>query len=194
LSDNSQNREWVNVSLDDVCIIQNGQIDPTISPYRDMIHIAPDDIESETGRILEQNTAAADGISSGNYEFTEGAILYSKIRPNLRKVAFPRFRGVCSADVYPIYPKPNLLPEVLFHILLSENFTDYAVAHSVRSAIPKLNRQAMLKYRFKLPPRNEQDQLLEVLRTISLSTESVKRHVEKSKELKRSLLSSLIRI
>ena len=62
LIDKNLNSKWQEVKLDDVCDIQNGQVDPKEPPYRDMIHIASDDIESGTGRILEMNTAAQDKV------------------------------------------------------------------------------------------------------------------------------------
>lgn len=193
LSESSQAGTYLSVLLDDVCTIQNGQVDPTVPPFSNMIHLAPDDMESRTGRILEMKTAAQDGVSSGNYAFTEDAIIYSKIRPNLRKVAFPKFAGVCSADMYPVYPKPNILPEMLFYILLSEGFTSYATANSVRSAIPKLNRQAMLRYTFKLPHLDEQEQLLAILRSFSASINSLGEQISSLQAVKKHLLSNLLR-
>ncbi|CAK0752770.1 type I restriction enzyme, S subunit [Gammaproteobacteria bacterium] len=146
LIDGNLNSEWQEVKLDDICDVQNGQVDPKQPPYCDMIHIASDDIESGTGRILEMNTAAQDKVISGNYLFTEKAIVYSKIRPNLKKVVFPKFTGVCSADVYPIYPRENIIPELLFQLMLSETFTQYATSQSARSAIPKINRNGFRSY------------------------------------------------
>jgi type I restriction enzyme S subunit len=192
LSENSLSFDWPGVSLKDVCTIQSGQVDPTTLPYSDMIHIAPDDIECETGRILEKNTAAADGVTSGKYEFAETAILYSKIRPNLRKVAFPRFQGVCSADVYPVYAANNILPGFLFRILLSDGFTAYAIANSVRSAIPKINRPAMLRYRFHLPPLDQQRALLGQFENLSTSFQLADKHRAHSRDLKHSLLEHLL--
>lgn len=172
------------VTLGDVCTIQSGQIDPRLLPYRDMIHIAPDDIETGTGRILEKKTAVEDNVQSGNYEFTARAILYSKIRPNLQKVAFPKFSGVCSADIYPVYAGPETVPDFLFWLLLSEDFTKYATAHSVRSAIPKLNRQAMLKYSFGLPTLDEQQRISNLVNSFWEADAAFLKHMTKTSNLK----------
>jgi type I restriction enzyme, S subunit len=189
LSQNGENTVWKEVILNDVCIIQSGQIDPKQSPYAEMIHIASDDIESGTGRILEMNTAAQDKVISGNYLFNEKAIVYSKIRPNLRKVAFPKFSGVCSADAYPIYSKDNILPELLFLLLLSETFTTYAVSCSARSAFPKINREALLSYKFRLPPKAIQERIVEESFATRDALENARIHIENSKILRRELLN-----
>lgn len=180
------------VQLTDVCTIQGGQIDPTQEPYRAMIHIAPDDIESSTGRILERNTAAEDGVSSGNYFFSEAAILYSKIRPNLRKVALVDFEGVCSADVYPLYAKSNILRDFLYLLLLSPNFTSYAVVRSIRSAIPKINRDDLLKYAFDLPSIAAQEHIIDRMKVFEINIQSVDNHINQLKELKQKCLSELL--
>jgi type I restriction enzyme, S subunit len=192
LTDGNMNAGWIEVKLSDVCDIQNGQIDPKESPYCDMVHIASDDIESGTGGILEMNTAAQDQVISGNYLFTEKAIVYSKIRPNLKKVVFPKFSGVCSADVYPIYPRENILPDLLFQLLLSETFTQYAISQSARSAIPKINRDGLLAFKFRLPPLRVQEKIAEILNDIFQSLELAKQHVQNSKILKRELLQKTL--
>ncbi len=189
IDSNSNNDSWLKVNLKEVCTIQNGQVDPTIEPYSQMIHIAPDDIETETGNILEMKKASEDNIKSGKYEFSEKAILYSKIRPNLRKVAFPQFSGVCSADVYPLYAKPQILPDYLFYLLLSENFTNYAESNSVRSAIPKLNRPALLTYNFKLPPLRQQIILVQAMAGLSLARKENTKHLKTLFNLKKELLA-----
>lgn len=192
LSVESSHESWQTVTLADVCFVQSGQVNPTVEPYLNMIHIAPDDIESQTGRILEKKTAAEDRITSGKYEFKSGAILYNKIRPNLQKVALPDFDGVCSADVYPVYAKENVIQKLLFYVLLSEEFTKYAVANSVRSAIPKLNREAMMKYSFKLPPLQVQERIVEALDSIATSLQEIENHKKQSQILKNELIKKLL--
>ncbi len=193
LVENESKMNWQEVTLADVCDIQNGQIDPKHPPYCDMIHIASDDIESGTGRILELNTAAQDKVNSGNYLFSEKAIVYSKIRPNLKKVVFPKFEGVCSADVYPIFPRNNILPDLLFQLLLSDSFTQYAISQSARSAIPKINRNGLLAFKFRLPPMEVQTRLVNDTVSTFEAIETAKSHVESSKALKRELLNKAMR-
>jgi type I restriction enzyme M protein len=183
--------KWPFLKMDEICTVQQGQVDPKEAPYSQMIHIAPDDIESETGRILETKTAAEDKVISGKYEFTDKAILYCKIRPYLRKVASPRFSGICSADMYPVYAKTNISPEFLFQLLLSDHFTKYAIMHSARSAFPKLNREALFAFQFRLPPLAAQKQFLSRLNCIEDSANSLAAHVEKLRLFQAAITGSI---
>jgi type I restriction enzyme, S subunit len=188
---NNGKSKWPTVSMEDICTIQQGQVDPKQDPYSQMIHLAPDDIESDTGRILEKKTAAEDKVISGKYEFTDEAVLYCKIRPYLRKVAFPRFSGICSADMYPLYPKLNTLPEFLFRLLLSEDFTKFAIMHSARSAFPKLNRESLFAYRLRLPPLDEQRTFLVQVNKIAGVIEQLADHIEHLRHIGETLTNSI---
>jgi len=88
--------------------IKSGQIDPESNKYRSYILIAPNHIESSTGRILFTETAEEQSAESGKYLFEKDEVLYSKIRPHLKKACFPKFEGLCSADVYPLKPKTTI--------------------------------------------------------------------------------------
>lgn len=76
--------EWEIDSLVSRISFPQGQVDPRYEPYCHFTLVAPDHIESETGRLLERATAAAQGAISGKYLFAAGDVLYSKIRPYLR--------------------------------------------------------------------------------------------------------------
>ena len=60
-------------------------------------------------------------MTSTKYLFSPGDVLYSKLRPYLRKVALVDFRGLCSADMYPIEADHEVLdPTFLKFLLLSD--------------------------------------------------------------------------
>jgi type I restriction enzyme M protein len=145
------------VQLGDVCWIANGLVDPKDDAYADMIHVGGGNIESGTGRLLNLQTAREEKLISGKYLFPSDVVLYSKIRPYLRKVARPEFEGLCSADVYPLSFDSSILDRgFLFHLLIGHSFTEYAIRGSARVGMPKVNQDHLFAYAFKLPPLAEQ--------------------------------------
>src|SRR5687768_3241458 len=106
---------------------RGNSIDPKEEPWSEMPLIAPNHIESGTGRVLNIESAAEQGAESGKYAYPAGTVLYSKIRPALAKACIAPENGLCSADMYPIVPTPSLLPGFLLMQLLSGAFTDWAV-------------------------------------------------------------------
>ncbi len=143
-----------------------GQVDPREHPYVDMPHVGPDSIESGTCRLLPDTiqTPRQLGLKSGKYLFSPQHVLYSKIRPALRKVALPNFAGVCSADMYPLLPNTDIITrEFLALCLLSPGFTQYAVDKSVRNAIPKINRKTLLAFEMPVPSKKVQAEIVRKL-------------------------------
>ena len=122
------------------CHVKSGQVDPREPEYAEMMLIAPDHIESCTGRLHQVTSAEEQGAISGKYFCPEGTVLYSKIRPALRKVALHDGECLCSADMYAIGPGPDLIREFLFYFLLTDAFTSYAELEPLRVAMPKVNR------------------------------------------------------
>ena len=100
--------DWVLRPMLSVVRVASGQVDPKVEPYRAMTLVAPDHIESGTGRLLQKETAAEQQAISGKYIFEKGDVVYSKIRPYLRKAILADFDGLCSADMYPLRPAPNV--------------------------------------------------------------------------------------
>ncbi|MBC8245639.1 MAG: restriction endonuclease subunit S [Verrucomicrobia bacterium] len=137
--------------------------------------------------------AREEQLISGKFPFDESMVLYSKIRPYLKKVSRPSFRGLCSADIYPLAPNAEILErDFLFHLLLTADFTDYAIKGSARAGMPKVNRPHLFAYSFNLPPLPTQQAIVEKLDALSEETKALEAIYERKQsalaELKQSLL------
>jgi type I restriction enzyme S subunit len=141
--------------------INSGQVDPREKKYRTQILIAPNHIQSGTGLLLNQETADSQGADSGKYIVNRGQVIYSKIRPNLRKATIAPCDCLCSADMYGISVNEGVMrSEFLLLLLLSEPFTKFAVDASMRVAMPKVNREALANCPLWFPTIAEQDRII----------------------------------
>lgn len=147
---------WGVIPLKWQCSIQSGQVDPTTAPYDEMTLIAPDHIEGGTGKLLAKATANEQAAISGKYLCHPQDVLYSKIRPALRKVVLTEEICLCSADMYAIAPGTDFERDYLFYFLLTDAFTAYAELASMRVAMPKVNREALGSFPLVKPPLDEQ--------------------------------------
>ena len=138
--------------------------------YENYPHIGIDSIEKETGKLIGYRTIAEDGVISGKYLFTSAHIIYSKIRPNLNKVAMPDFEGLCSADAYPILVKKDVCNREYFgYILRSKYFLDYVLAFSNRTNLPKVNKNQVEGFTLPLPPIEFQNQFADFVHKVNKS-------------------------
>lgn len=172
--------------------IANGQVDPKQEPYKSMILVAPDHIERGTGRLLDKKTAAEQKAISGKYAFEKGNIVYSKIRPYLRKAVLANFDGLCSADMYPLKPAIDVSGRFMLAVILGHRFSKYAESVSVRSGMPKINREELAEYSFALPPLSEQNAVSSVLFDTDILIEKLETLLEKKKNIKQGAMQELL--
>ena len=158
--------------------IQEGQVDPEEEPYSDLPLIAPNHIESNTGRVFDLTSARDQAAISGKYLVRKGDVVYSKIRPHLNKCALADFDGLCSADMYPIRTEQELTPDFLLHWMLAQPFLDYATESSMRVAMPKLNRDTLSAAPLVVPPEPEQNAIVAHIRKVTHRIDSMATKVE----------------
>lgn len=152
--------QWPRKPLEELCDIESGQVDPKLPQFACLPHVNGGNIVSGRSRLASVRTAAEDGMTSGKYLFRRGQVLYSKLRPYLRKAVLAEFDGVCSADMYPITPRASLLDaRYLCQLLISAPFTAYAAEQSERARMPKLNREQLLAWKAPVPDLSTQKKL-----------------------------------
>ena len=184
----TNSKGWQIVGFKDCADIDTNMVHD-FEGYEDYPHIGIDSIEKETGRLIGYRTIAEDGIISGKYLFTPEHIIYSKIRPNLNKVAMPDFDGLCSADAYPILVKEGICNREYFgYTLRSQYFLDYILAFSNRTNLPKVNKSQVEGFVLPLPPIELQNQFSDFV----VSTDKSKSKIQKSLEETQLLFDSLM--
>ena len=187
------NDEWNNYKFYELVSIINGQVDPNKEEYCNLPHIGPGNIEKETGRLLEYNLTKDDKLISSKYLFNEKSVIYGKINPHFAKVCYPKFIGLCSADAYPINPiEGKLTSTFLLYLLLNPKFTKFATSVSMRTGMPKINRDELGIYKFTIPKIEEQVKIGKTLELLDKKIELQSKKIEDLKLFKKGLLSDLM--
>ena len=135
--------DWTESRFRYEALLNGGQVDPREAPWADMVLVAPNHIEGQTGRIVGRETAREQGADSGKYLVAAGQIVYSKIRPALNKVAIVDEECLCSADMYAMSFRPGLAPRFALYYMLSRPFHSFASVLSMRVKMPKINREEL---------------------------------------------------
>ncbi len=187
---------WEVKKLKFLALIRSGQVNPLILPFKEMILVAPNHLESCTGRIIYTETADQQGADSGKYFSFKGDIIYSKIRPELRKVCIATDNCLCSADMYAIKPSSIINSEYLLLVFLGEQFNAFMINQSMRVAMPKVNRNDVLNYPIIFPTIKEQNEIVANIKSKALkidrAIESQQSQIKKLKEYKATLIDSAV--
>lgn len=179
---------WPVVGFDEIAII-DGNMTTDYEKYANYPHIGIDSIEKESGLLTGYRTVAEDSVISGKYIFTPFHIIYSKIRPNLNKVALPDFYGLCSADAYPILPIEGKCDRVFLAFnMRSTYFLDYILQFCNRTNLPKVNRKELSGFRTPLPPMELQTKFASFVAQVEKNKKIVQQGLDKLELLKQSLM------
>ena len=150
-----EQRKWI-----DTVNISNEMVDPRTGKFDNLPHIGPGNIESFTGQFYDNiKKVGEENLISGKFHFYPGDIIYGKINPQLGKYVFPLFEGLSSADSYVLNSKNGLNQKFLFTLLQTNNFYKYTVTVSMRSGMPKINRDELNSYEFNMPDNLEQEKI-----------------------------------
>lgn len=147
---------WMWCRFGDIATIETNIVPP--DKFQNLPHVAPDNIEKRTGRLLHYRTVAEDDVQSPNHHFFPNQIVYSKIRPNLSKLTIVDFEGLCSADMYPIFS--HIFNKYLKIYMLSWPFYNQAVGDENRLAMPKINQTQLNLIYVAVPPLAEQHRIV----------------------------------
>ena len=186
-NDDWEQRKWMN-SVD----ISTEMVDPASGEYDNMPHIAPGNIESFTGRILDNvRTVKEEQLISGKFRFRPDDVVYGKINPQLGKYFYASVDGLTSADAYVFKGKNGITQKFLFSVLQTSDFFKYSVSVSKRSGMPKINRDELNAYVFLAPSEEEQDKIGNFLLKLDHLITLHQRKLEKLELLKKSMLEKM---
>ncbi len=135
-----------------------------------------EDIEKDTGKIIQKLTKKERNSASTKHLFHKGQVLYSKLRPYLNKVVLADDDGYCTPEILPLDFDDIIIPNYARYLIMSPTFLRYANHCSYGVKMPRLGTPDGKKAVFTVPPINEQkriadkiDQLFSALDTISAS-------------------------
>jgi type I restriction enzyme S subunit len=192
VSDNKSPKPgWRQVKFGDVVQLSKARSqDPLaegIERYVGLEHLEPGDL-----RIRSWGNVA-DGVTF-NSVFKAGQVLFGKRRAYQRKVAVAEFSGVCSGDIYVLETKDSrvLLPELLPFICQTDAFFDHAVGTSAGSLSPRTNWTSLSDFVFVLPPTEEQQRILNLLRATSEAVETFVQTLRCHERVRRAALDDLL--
>ena len=147
---------WDVVRFSREIYIAEGQVNPEDEPFSSMLLIAPNHVESGTGKLVYKESASEQSAESGKYYCKSGDVVYSKIRPSLAKVTMAPEDCLCSADMYPLRGRRRLENKYIYWNLLSKWFIAWSILESDRVAMPKINRDSLSCCQLCAPPAFEQ--------------------------------------
>ena len=116
-----------------------------------------EDIEKDSGRILQFKTKKEVDSKSTKHIFKKGYVLYSKLRPYLNKCVIAPQDGYCTSEILPLNFEKLINSKFVQTFLMSAYFVDYTDSLSFGVKMPRLGTEDGKKALVPLPPLEEQE-------------------------------------
>ncbi len=140
----------------------------------DMWSLDLEDIQKETGNILVMTKASERKISGDKVRFHKGQVLYSKLRPYLKKILVAPYDGICTPELVP-FNTYLIDAEYLVNVLKSPHI-DYVintVTYGVK--MPRVGTDTMTNLLIPLPPLEEQRRIVSKINELIPYCDSLKK-------------------
>jgi len=175
---------WENTTLSEVARLDRRTVTPD-QIVSGTTYVGLEHVTSHGG--IESPPAVEPGdLSSNKFSFTDKHILYGKLRPYLRKIALPDFQGVCTTEIVPILPGPNLDRRFLYYFLRQQRMIDIATERCAGANLPRLSPKVLAGFPVPLPPLDEQRRIAAILD----KADAIRRKRQEAIQLTNELLRS----
>ncbi len=124
-------------------------------------YIGLENIESNTGILVNFTPTESFKIKSSKTIFTKSAVLYGKLRPYLNKVFLPEFDGICSTDILSLNTKSNFEIEFLSYLLRICNVLSIVNKSVHGTKMPRTKIQVLQEIQIRLPDLSTQKQIVQ---------------------------------
>jgi type I restriction enzyme S subunit len=177
--------KWPTIKLGEICEkIKKEKAPVGTIPY---IEIGNVDVNSKKVIFNEK------GAVKGSIFAPENSILISRVRPTRGAVTFIDKKTAVSSAFTIIKPKPKCNPKLLFYFLAwNKKFFDYLGEKQKGTNYPSVREKDVLEFEISFPENGEEQQkVVKILDTIQEAIDIHDNIIEKTKELKKSLMNLL---
>lgn len=178
--------EWEEKKLGEVCNVVDDKCD--IGSLTIVTYISTENMLQD----FEGVKIASKLPNSGSFtRFNKGDILFSNIRPYLKKVWQAVFDGAASNDVIVFRTLDGYDRFFVSQVIKSDRFIAHSMSGAKGVKMPRGDKKMMLDYLFSIPSLPEQQKIAECLSSLDEGIAAQQRKVEALKEHKRGLMQKL---
>ena len=137
-----------------------------------------EDIEKESGKILLYKTGIHKSIKGDRAVFSKGDILYSKLRPYLKKILIAPEDGVCTTELVPFSCYGGVNHQYIVSVLRSPYVTNIVNAASYGVKMPRVGKDIMENLIIPFPPLAEQKRIADTIQKYLAEIEQLEKDEE----------------
>ncbi len=161
---------------------------PSRSEYQKFVGLE----DFESGQFKIRKWSSTENLVSAMKLFKKGDLLFARRNAYLKRASEVDFDGVCSGDAIVLREKSKIEKGLLTFILNTNMFWEYAIANAAGTMSKRVKWRDLAKYKFLLPPPQEQKQISILFQSIETAIDKVEWQEKNLKSLQKSLISGLL--
>ncbi|MBP5368123.1 MAG: restriction endonuclease subunit S [Bacteroidales bacterium] len=176
--------DWQEKTLGDICnvISEKGNFND-IGNYVSTENM----LQNYGGVVFDTKQPAINSLT----KYRKGDILFSNIRPYLKKVWQASVDGTASNDVI-VFRTQNTFDECFVcYVIKNDTFIDYVMASAKGVKMPRGDKNTMLNYKISFPPLPEQRKIAACLSSLDSLIKSVGEKIDLLKQHKKGLMQKM---
>lgn len=139
---------WVEGTVDELVELVRTTVDPaTINPATPAVGLE----HIPRRRLTLDEWGLAGALGSRKAVFSEGDVLFGKIRPYFHKVSVAPLDGICSTDALVIRPRPEYWGQAV-EVISSDQFVGNATQTSNGTKMPRADWKVIKAFPIAIPP------------------------------------------
>ncbi len=153
-------------------------------PNDNFYYIGMEDIEKETGNLLQINSVAGVEIKSQTLKVPRNFIIYGKLRPYLNKYWLNdsgKNNTICSSEFF-VFDINELIFKPFFKYVLSSQFIQYQILDKTSGArMPRINEAIFNDLQFPFPQLKTQKVIATHITQLKKQIESLRNQAKKNR-------------
>jgi type I restriction enzyme S subunit len=181
--------EWEVKRLGDVCTPSCSRINPltSVENYR---CVELEHISQESGRLL--GYVDSKELKSQKSVFDKNDVLFSKLRPYLKKYLFAEFGGVCTTEIWVLKTAKGIESKWLYYLIQSDKIIETA-NQSTGTKMPRAEWKIVGNTEILVPPtKEEQTAIANILSDMDAEISQLEGRRAKMGELKQGMMQELL--
>ena len=180
---------WSETTIEQVAEEITDRVDnPSKSEFQKFVGLE----DFESGQFKIRKWGSTENLVSAMKLFKKGDLLFARRNAYLKRASEVEFDGVCSGDAIVLRVKSKIENGLLTYILNTDRFWEFAIANAAGTMSKRVKWRDLSKYKFLLPPPEEQKQIAAIFQNIETSLEQIEWQEKNLKALQKSLVNGLV--
>lgn len=153
--------------------------------YREITYVDISSVDRRTGLTFPDTIAASDAPSRASYLLQKGDVLVSTVRPDRNVVAImtENEHPAVASNGFCVLRAKEIPPELLFAYCKTHAFTKMLAMHATASMYPTVSDKDVLNIPFLRPPKDIQDNVVELVQTGLAMIEQAQKQIQSAIEI-----------